>query len=515
IDTRFCDSSPIRKTTVENGYHMIFTADEYKTNRKYDDLTYDKSELYYKDNPCLHIGYAPGYFAENNQCVDINSVTSRMCQPGKPKTNDWPIAKINSTFDEDVTEIFNCDNLNVGETKETSGCLKTSANTVLYCIADVYTSYFATPETRKKTCRQYDFDESWPDFTLNSTTANYWCTDSKWQKRDITQCNQRINGINDFTDCTGRDNCIKKIYTSATLTTPLAFTNNVHRHTNSLSADLCYRYVCADGYQLYTDLCVSKEDMENTKEFCSQTGGQWIEDTQTCFCEPNKNLKNPDGGLNSYCQCKDKDHALDLSNPSNGCEKIDSVANKEACDAADNATWVPASTEDETGKCVCTQAGHYWQWNIDTQTGRCKMYDNYEPCINAENTRWNTTTNECECTDGGQEFRDGQCVDTQETKNINANIAAIEIANTIVVLDRIKQDLDKTKSKWKNAEGKFNTARLASDATAGIVLGTTSALITSKLVKKHQVQDGFEDIQCTIGGQTVADWGDEFTIGIQ
>ena len=70
-------------------------------------------------------------------------------------------------------------------------------------------------------------------------------------------------------------------------------------------------------------------------------------------------------------------------------------------------------------------------------------------------------------------------------------------------------------SVWKNKEGNFNTARLASDSIAGVVLGTAGGLITSNVVKKNQVKSGFEDIQCTIGGQVVADWGDEFRVGIQ
>ncbi len=70
-------------------------------------------------------------------------------------------------------------------------------------------------------------------------------------------------------------------------------------------------------------------------------------------------------------------------------------------------------------------------------------------------------------------------------------------------------------SEWKDEEGKFNTARLASDSVAAVVLGTTGALVTSNIVKKNQVENGFEDIKCTIGGQTVADWGDQFRVGIQ
>lgn len=71
------------------------------------------------------------------------------------------------------------------------------------------------------------------------------------------------------------------------------------------------------------------------------------------------------------------------------------------------------------------------------------------------------------------------------------------------------------RSKWRDAEGKFNTARLASDSIAAVVLGTAGGLISSKVIKKKQVENGFEDIKCTIGSQEVADWGDEFQVGIQ
>jgi hypothetical protein len=32
-------------------------------------------------------------------------------------------------------------------------------------------------------------------------------------------------------------------------------------------------------------------------------------------------------------------------------------------------------------------------------------------------------------------------------------------------------------------------------------------------VKKNQVKKGFENIRCVIGGQIVADYGDEFMVG--
>ena len=70
-------------------------------------------------------------------------------------------------------------------------------------------------------------------------------------------------------------------------------------------------------------------------------------------------------------------------------------------------------------------------------------------------------------------------------------------------------------SVWKTDAGKFNTARLASDSIAGVVLGTAGGIITSKIVKKNQIKNGFEDLKCTIGGQVVATYGDEFTVSIK
>ncbi|MBD5400767.1 hypothetical protein HDR61_03425 [bacterium] len=68
-------------------------------------------------------------------------------------------------------------------------------------------------------------------------------------------------------------------------------------------------------------------------------------------------------------------------------------------------------------------------------------------------------------------------------------------------------------SVWKDKNGNFNTARLASDSIAGVVLGTAGGLITSQIIKKNQLKGGFEDIKCTIGGQVVAEYGDEFEVG--
>ncbi len=88
-----------------------------------------------------------------------------------------------------------------------------------------------------------------------------------------------------------------------------------------------------------------------------------------------------------------------------------------------------------------------------------------------------------------------------------------KITSTIKILDDISGRFEL--SVWKDEDGNFNTARLVSDSVAGVVLGTAGGLITSNVVKKNQVESGFEDIKCTIGGQVVADWGDQFRVGIR
>ncbi|MCL2017292.1 MAG: carboxypeptidase-like regulatory domain-containing protein [Alphaproteobacteria bacterium] len=56
----------------------------------------------------------------------------------------------------------------------------------------------------------------------------------------------------------------------------------------------------------------------------------------------------------------------------------------------------------------------------------------------------------------------------------------------------------------------FPTARVISDAVAGVVMGTLGGIITNRLIKKNQIKKGFEDLSCVSAGKKIADWGDEF-----
>ena len=97
--------------------------------------------------------------------------------------------------------------------------------------------------------------------------------------------------------------------------------------------------------------------------------------------------------------------------------------------------------------------------------------------------------------------------DPEARKRVENVIAA---AKEVEMKDRQYKNLKV--SHWKNAEGNFNYARLASDGIAGAVVGAAGGLITNKVVKKNQTKSGFKKVRCSIGGSHVADWGDDFAV---
>ncbi len=150
--------------------------------------------------------------------------------------------------------------------------------------------------------------------------------------------------------------------------------------------------------------------------------------------------------------------------------------------------------------------------NIKTET----KAGTKKPCTDLDNMDSN-----CKCIVVGTVERGGKCVcrdDNQEIKNGKCEWTAKYIAGLESDLDSKFNNLTATiggfeKNVWRDENGEFNTARLASDSIAGIVLGTVGGIVTANLVKKAQVKQGFEDIGCYIGGQSVAGFGDEFNVG--
>ncbi len=109
-------------------------------------------------------------------------------------------------------------------------------------------------------------------------------------------------------------------------------------------------------------------------------------------------------------------------------------------------------------------------------------------------------------------------INSDDCKNSNPNVRCTKQGDLDAIYSKLRDVHDKFRgdvSVWKNASGEFNTARLSSDMIAGVVLGTAGGLVTSHVVKKNQVEDGFEKIKCVIGGQELASWGDEFRVGFR
>ena len=242
---------------------------------------------------------------------------------------------------------------------------------------------------------------------------------------------------------------------------------------------------------------------QRNEDACTQTGGQWL--NGKCICDANAHLQPL--VQDKTCECMS---GYNFEN--NRCVITNLQARKEACDRSDEAYW-----NDITNTCVCKNPDPTYTFNYNTL--RCEQDPRYIACVNASNTKW--IDGVCQCTKTGYEWDGKKCIEGDDlirareeaARKQRVDSVRAKITNASKKLGDIMAGLKVTV--WKNAEGNFNTARLASDSIAGVVLGTAGGLITSHLVKKGQVKAGFEDIQCTVGGQKVADWGDEFTVGIQ
>ncbi len=160
---------------------------------------------------------------------------------------------------------------------------------------------------------------------------------------------------------------------------------------------------------------------------------------------------------------------------------------------------------------ACENGYHIAKYANGNSKGFCEKDAPVQPNANVEQS--------------GQSGANGS-VGSANANSTSNKIVVTELHDTDKKLEEIKkltekinktytelQGLTKNLSAWKNTEGKFNTARLASDSTAAVVLGTVGGVVTAKLVKKSQVKKGFESLQCYIGGQPIAAYGDEVTIG--
>ncbi|MBD5391538.1 hypothetical protein HDR66_01890 [bacterium] len=245
-------------------------------------------------------------------------------------------------------------------------------------------------------------------------------------------------------------------------------------------------------------------NMQNERA-CADSGGTW---SNTCICPEQKNLKTQ----GNVCVCSGADYEFVSSTKE--CKKTSEAERRTVCEdliasgAAGNPKW-------DGKKCVCGDEKYQFK------DGKCVMFADIAKCENISDAKWDAA-NGCVCDDADKVVNDDitQCVESDAARaRREAAIAAEQKVSKSKITDVIEKMGTLTgglnTSVWKTADGNFNGARLASDGIAGVVLGTAGGLITSNVVKKNQIKHGFEDIKCSIGGQTVADYGDDFAVGVK
>lgn len=183
----------------------------------------------------------------------------------------------------------------------------------------------------------------------------------------------------------------------------------------------------------------------------------------------------------------------------NNCGNIDTCAGNTA----------PTTYTTGTGATITCQLSKekftFDGWCTDEALQNCKKEQTIDKNATGDRTFY------AKCTNQG-----GNNGSSEITVTVNCNDQSCQTTDIFTQIDSfIGSKFSEKSSVWKNDDGKFNTARLASDSIAGVVLGTVGGVITSNIIKKNQIENGFEDLKCTIGGQTVASYGDEFTVGVK
>ena len=270
---------------------------------------------------------------------------------------------------------------------------------------------------------------------------------------------------------------------------------------------------------------------ENKKQACEKSGGVWGDDG--CVCEGAHLVQSGE-----KCACVS---GYRWNSNSSACVMTDTTREKKECDDAEKAG---EKVKWDGKECKCNDNRMVFINN------ECVLDENIERCEKIKDAYWDwnvSGVDKCRCINPEYVLGDNECVlspdiakcraisgaywDGKDCKCENpdmelngAKTACVETAASIAkkragvaydALRKIHDEFEGKRSVWKDKSGNFNTARLASDSIAGVVLGTAGGLITSNVVKKNQIESGFEDIKCTIGGQNVADWGDQFRVGIQ
>ncbi len=372
------------------------------------------------------------------------------------------------------------------------------------------------------------------------TNGTCRCRDGEWFSKEEGRCKSKSNCRNciDGAGITFKLDNRGGIIVIGDNNSNISNGGNHNTNTNSNNNS---SYNGGGGNSSSLQNCLNSRTTTNGKACCylpktGANGAQYDAATDKCNC--NAAGKTFSVGTDGRGQCTggnvpDPNHNCPANmyyNPNVGhcmcsADNQRETDNNTKCECA-----VPNAKNDANGQCQCNVSGMIIKdgqcvfeakqcptpgMEFDAASGHCKCVNPYQREINnftgCECTvpgAKNDMNNVCQCTDKDKVVKDGKCEYGESgLANIRANISAAfsSLSSKMGGFE---------KSVWKDAEGNFNTARLASDSIAGVVLGTAGGIITSKLVKKSQLKKGFEDIKCSIGGQNVASYGDTFSVGM-
>ena len=327
----------------------------------------------------------------------------------------------------------------------------------------------------------------------------------------------------------------------------------------------CAAWECQSGYLLWTRLYNKKDGLEiigdTTRRVVSMGACKLKSRLQArcdagCGCEPDEKCVLNEVVVRNH----GKNVAAFIGDEMCVCKKSGAPVIPETCEtkyagypraidccnaelAGKNVKWIG---DKAAGYCKCNDENKIW----DEATKQCIEKDN-----NAEIECWYTLNVAIQCKNGNyfnknvlvklaeSKVKQESCellkkdmqnlerlvtVSSGEIKSYSNLIKSVCGDNSTSILPYSEADLkaaretlksffanaNENASVWKTEAGNFNGARLASDLTAGVVLGTVGGVVSSKVIKKKQIEKGFEVLHCTIGGQTAADWGDTFTVGL-
>ncbi len=283
----------------------------------------------------------------------------------------------------------------------------------------------------------------------------------------------------------------------------------------------------ARGCKLSDNARNRMDSYNQLKTDCENWGGNWFPAEYTadsdwrnwrCNCVGSGTTNATDVS----CVCNElAGYELTTTQPPYRCELTDLETRKKNCEDTPNATWSDDDVvhDSRTGHCQCDNSNQIYVYAskrcIDNNAVAtiCALIPGARLSLNGtclcEATHYPPVNGNCpSATSSPVSHGRGGRVPNTDLLNIKKEISDIS--------KELKEISNKFgRSRWKTAHGNFNGARLASDSIAGVVLGTVGGVVTSNIIKKNQVKGGFEDINCAVGGQHVADYGDQFRVGIR